>query len=272
MTKQTPMELSAKPIEETPIVGAAQQYRVVEVPSSPPSIEMILSQAVQAGRTGQELQSLLDLYERMQAKKAEQAFNAALAVFKRTCPPIVRRTENPQFKVTRNGVTRPSRFASLADIGEAIDKPLGAVGLGYEWTDSDTTSEPGKMRMGCIVRHAEGHVAAPKYVSFPLDTAGAGSSPQQKVGSVTKYCMRYSLTAALGLTDCDDDDLDGNSSDQGQPIAEEQQNFLNDLIIEVGADRAKFLKFCGVDKLAEIRAANYAAAVNALESKRKAAK
>lgn len=233
-----------------------------------PSIEMILSQAVQAGRTGAELQSLLDVYERMQAKAAERAFNEAFAKFKAECPPIVRRTENPQFTVTRNGVRRPSRFASLADIGEAIDKPLGAVGLGYEWTDADTVSEPGKMRMGCIVRHAQGHVAAPKYVSFPLDTAGAGSSPQQKVGSVTKYCMRYSLTAALGLTDCDDDDLDGNAPD-GPTITEDQAANLDKLLAETKSDGAAFLKYAKVTRLLDVPAARYDELVRAIESKRK---
>jgi hypothetical protein len=251
--------------EIIPVSQAVEPLAVVQ-----PSIEMILSQAVQAGRTGAELQSLLDLYERMQAKKAEQAFNAALAAFKRTCQPIVRRTENPQFKVTRNGVTRPSRFASLADIGEAIDKPLGEVGLGYEWTDADTVSEPGKMRMGCVVRHAEGHVAAPKYVSFPLDTAGAGSSPQQKVGSVTKYCMRYSLTAALGLTDSDDDDLDGNEAG-GPTITEEQASHLDRLLAETGSNSTAFMKFSKVTRLLDIPAARYDELVRAIESKRKAA-
>jgi hypothetical protein len=232
-----------------------------------PSIEMILSQAVQAGRTGAELKELLDVFERLNAKKAEQAFNAAFAKFKAECSPIRKRSENAQFQVTRNGVKRASRYAALEDIDADTRESLTNNGLSYAWGDALVSGDT--ITMKCVVSHVGGHQRS-SAVTLPHESK-AGASPQQKFASTITYLQRYSLIAALGLTTCDEDD-DGNEATGGETIAEAQQNALNDLILEVGADRAKFLRFCNVDKLADIRASNYAAAVAALESKRKAAK
>jgi hypothetical protein len=231
--------------------------------AEPPSLETIIHQVIQSGRPVDELKELFAFAKEVRAAKALTEFNAALAEFKRTCPRIIRRTENPQFQVTRNGVKRLSRFASLSDISEAIDGALGMVGLGYDFTDADF-SEAGKMKMGCFVRHAGGHVAAPRFVTYPLDTAGAGSSPQQKIGSVTTYCMRYSLKAALGLTDCDDDDDDGAGGTDGSTITEAQAETLNNLLIQAGRTPARFLKVYGVGKVADLPAGLFNAAANCL--------
>jgi hypothetical protein len=243
----------------------------------------VLQAALTAGRPIAELQAAMDLYERLEMIRRVAAYNTALAEFKRRCPRIIRRTDNAQFKVTRNGVKRDSRFASLSDISEAIDGVLGEVGLSYGWTDADTKTEPGKMIIGCIVTHAEGYVATPKYVTFPMDTAGAGSSPQQKTGSVASYGMRYSLKIALGLTDVDDDDIDGNEpSGAVGLISEDQARTINDLLIELDGERraAKKLpvdreRFCAkfkVKVIAELPSNMFETVVAAIDEQRKAAR
>lgn len=234
-----------------------------------PSMESIIASAIQSGRTPEELRELMVFAKELRAEKSLAEFNFAMAEFRRTCPKIVKRTENPQFSVTRNGIKRPSRFASLSDISDVIDGPLSAVGLTYTFTDADTTTEPGKMKVGAIINHASGHVAAPKYVTMPCDTGGAGSSPQQKIGSVMQYAMRYALTAALGLVGCDDDDTDG-ANGNGETISDEQARDLNDRLIDVNASLVAFKALYKIEELAELPASKLADAHARIEAKRKA--
>jgi hypothetical protein len=279
MTDQLSMELSARPIADKP----TGQWPSTVTPISP-SIEMILSQAVQAGRTGAELQSLLDVFERMQAKKSEQAFNAAFAQFKATCPKVVRRTEdaNPRMaRVDRNGVRRQRTYASLEDIAAVVDGPLSANGLTYSWTSALVTPD-GLLTREFVVRHIGGHssipVASPPIpieggVAYTAISGGRGdtsASPAQRYGIADTYAMRLSMKAGLGLTTIDESDLDGGELG-GPTITEEQAGHLDKLLAETGSNSTAFMKFAKVTRLLDIPAARYNELVQAIESKRKAA-
>ena len=87
---------------------------------SEPSIGLILQQAVAQGMAPEGLEKLMALYERMSDRVAAHQYAAAMAAFKAECPAIPRRTENSQFKVTRDGVQVPRRYASLEDIAQTI--------------------------------------------------------------------------------------------------------------------------------------------------------
>jgi hypothetical protein len=144
---------------------------------------------------------------------------------------------------------------------------LHGQGLSYSW---DCTVEGNQLTCICTLRHANGHKVEASFKGST--TTDAGMTEIQKNAAALTFARRQSLIQVLGLTTCDEDTDAQSDSVQGPTITEAQQNTLNDLIIEVFADRAKFLKFCGVEKLAEIQVKNYAAAVAALEAKRKAAK
>lgn len=232
-----------------------------------PSIESTIAAAFASGKTATELKDLLDFARQLKADKARADFASAMADFKRTMPRIKRRTENSQFKVTRNGTTKAKTYASLADIDQAIGGPLSAVGLSCTFTDAEVIGN--ELRVGCIVQHSGGHVAEPRYASFPLESQ-AGASPQQKRASVIEYCRRYSLKNALGLTDTDDDDCDGN--DEAETISDDQANDLNDRLIQVNANIAAFKKLFNIDNLADLPISKLAEAIDKIEEKRKAKK
>jgi hypothetical protein len=63
-------------------------------------------------------------------------------------------------------------------------------------------------------------------------------------------------------------DDDGANADAIDLISEEQYEALRSLIVEVGADLPKFLRFMKVESLDQISAANFEKAKAALESKR----
>jgi hypothetical protein len=264
MTDQISTELSARTIGDKLFAKPPSEWMSTSTPVSP-TIELILSQAVQAGRTGAELKELLDVFERLNAKKAEQAFNAAFAKFKAECPPIRRRSENAQFQVTRNGVKRASRYAALEDIDADTRESLTNNGLSCAWGDAVVTGD--SITMHCFVYHEAGFSRS-SGVTLPHESK-AGASPQQKYASTITYLQRYSLIAALGLTTCDEDD-DGNEPG-GPTITEEQAGHLDKLLAETGSNSTAFMKFAKVTRLLDIPASRYGELVRAIESKRKAA-
>lgn len=233
--------------------------------SQPVDFGMIVSAAVEKGLDAAALKDLLAVYERVRAGNAKQEFDRAYAAFKATCPPVQRKSINAQFKtVDRNGQQVWRKYASLEDIEATIREPLGANGLSFRWTSA--VVDGGKLTLTCVVSHEGGHSESSS-VTLPLDSK-AGCSEQQKMGAALTYAQRYSLVQALGITTADED-TDGNEErTQAEKITDHQAANLDALIDDVNADRAKFLRFMGVQSLADLPASKFQEAVKALESKR----
>ena len=225
----------------------------------------IVQSAIEKGIDAEGLSKLLDVFERVKAGQAKEAFAAGMTAFKARCPQIERRTENTQFTVTRYGVKVPRKFASTQDIGAQTKDLLSECGLSYRW--GDAVINGGMMTIACIVRHVGGHEESSSS-TIPIESS-AGASPQQKYGIAEAYAMRYSLKKALGLTECDEDD-DGN--DPGQPadtITEHEAANLDALIDEIGGTtRAGFLKVYTLEKVGDLPRSMYRGAVGMLEQKR----
>jgi hypothetical protein len=226
----------------------------------------ILAAAVQSGQSAETLTQLVALSERMAATEAERAFTLAMAAFRAACPPVQRRTENAQFKVTRDGRQVNRMYASLDDIAATIRRPLGEHGFSYRW--SDAIVEPGKLTLSCVVSHAGGHSKSSS-ITLPTESK-AGCSEAQKVGAILTYAQRYSLINALGLTSCDEDN-DGNDEAPAERISDADLLRLEALLGDVGADVGRFKTYMGVERLADIPAAKVGQAFAAAESKRKKA-
>jgi hypothetical protein len=201
----------------------------------------------------------------MAATEAERAFTLAMAAFRAACPPVQRRTENAQFKVTRDGRQVNRMYASLDDIAATIRKPLGKHGFSYRW--SDAIVEPGKLTLSCVVSHAGGHSKSSS-ITLPTESK-AGCSEAQKVGAILTYAQRYSLINALGLTSCDEDN-DANDEAPAERISESDLLALEVALDDAKADVAKFRQYMGVERLADIPASRVRAAFDAIAAKRKA--
>ena len=235
------------------------------VPATP---ESMLQSAIEAKMDPAAMAGLYDLFRTMKADQAKAAFTVAFSAFKSECPPVMRRTENPQFKVSRNGVSSARMFASLEDIAATVTPVLGRHGLSFRW--GDAVVKDNTLTLSCIVSHIGGHSESSS-VTMPLESS-AGCSQQQKYGIADTYAQRYSLVRALGLTTCDED-TDGNGGgDSGEPITAEQAANLEMAVENVGGDRAKFLKMLGADTFAAIPLSKYRQAVAAIAKKREAQK
>jgi hypothetical protein len=209
------------------------------------------------------------LFERMKAAQAKQQFSEAMSAFKAACPPVQRRTLNPQFKtVDRAGVSKTRTFASLEDIAATVRDPLGEHGLSYRWTDSKV--DAGMLTLNCEVRHVGGHSESSS-VTLPIDSK-AGCSEQQKFGIVMTYAQRYSLIQALGLTSCDEDEDGNEPADTGETVTADMAANLEAAVLSVNGDAKKFLQLLKAERFIDIPLSKYGYALAKIEEKRKGGK
>lgn len=227
-------------------------------PSKNVEIGELLRSAVDKNLPVESMEKLVSLYERMADRMAVGEFNTAFALFKRDCPEI-RKVKKAKI-TTKEGIRFEYDFAPLEEICRVIDPVCAQHGFAYSW---DSAIEDGKMAATCTLVHSGGHSRTSRF-ACPTESR-SGMSEQQKHAGALSFAKRQSLTSVLGLCTVDPD-IDGAGV---ETISEKEVADLTSLITEVGADLGRFLKFCGVDSLEEIRSADYSRAVKALEAKRK---
>lgn len=220
----------------------------------------MLGHAVQAGMPIETLRELMKLKQEWEADEARKAFVAAMAAFKANPPELVK---DKHVEFTTSKGTTAYDHATLGGICAAIIKGLAAHGISHRW---ETAQQEGRIKVTCVLTHAQGHSESVSLHSAADDSGGKNSI--QAIGSAVTYLQRYTLLAATGLAALDQDD-DGKGADPVEYINEKQLADLKALGDEVKADKDKFLAYLGVQKLSEIPAKDYIKAVRALEAKRR---
>jgi hypothetical protein len=236
---------------------------VATIPASLPAVTpmQMLQIAVDKGADIDQLTKLMDLSERWEATEARKAFVAAMTQFKAN-PPTILKAKHVSFETNTGGYTEYFH-ATLADVCDAATKALADVGISHRWS---VQQEGGGISVTCLLTHERGHSESTTMTAM-ADTSGKKNSIQAVASTVT-YLQRYTLLAATGLSTRDMVDNDG----RGDPetLGPGQIADLEAMITEVGADRAKFLQFCRVERLEEINVDRYSACIAALEAKRRA--
>lgn len=207
------------------------------------------------------LEKLLEMQERILARRAEMAFSAAMTSAQSVVKRIAADALNPQTR---------SKYATYQALDKALRPIYTSNGFALSFNTEDSPL-PEYMRVVCDVSHVDGH--SRKYrLDMPIDGKGAkGGDVMTKthaVGAGASYGMRYLLKMIFNVA-IGEDDNDGN--EVSPAISEDQVATLKAMIEEVKADESKFLKYMRVEVLKDIPADKYAAAVKALEKKRRAA-
>lgn len=230
-----------------------------------PSPATILAVAVEKGIDPAGMEKLVDLYLRLEDRKAAQEFAAALAMFQSECPTIPK-TSTAEI-VTKSGVKYSYNFADLPEIAETARPWLHKHGLSYGW---DTEMQNGVEYCVCHLRHRNGHSVPSRY-PVPKDM-GQLSGFHKDIGALT-VARRMTLSLALGITTADPAPERGAPVDDGPKVSPEQAANLDALLDEVvnrdAARRASFLRYMGVRDLKDIPASQFKQAVTALEEKRR---
>ena len=261
-----PRDIAAPTQEENRMTELQEKAgALVEAPERAPATAVtpmqMLQVAVERGANLDQLQKLMDLQERWEAKEAEKAFVTAKAAFKAEAPKLTK-NKHVGFDSRRGGDRTDYNHATLDHIADELSPVLSQRGLSYSWETEQ--AEGGLIRVTCILTHVMGHSERVSLQAGP-DQSGNKNSIQA-VGSTVTYLQRYTLLAATGMATADQD------SDGMQPVEfidAEQKERLIALMKEVDADVPKFLKYLGVDAIDELPASAYDDAVAALEKKRK---
>lgn len=236
---------------------------VIEARHEPQSEVASLIQAIERAAVNpavdvDKMERLFALQERMLARHAEIAFNDAMAAVQ---------AELPKIKRNRKNVQTGSLYADLEAVTDAAAPVYTKHGFALSCTQEDCPTE-GRMRVVCFCSHRGGHTRRYQY-DASLDMTGLkgnqNKTPIQGEGSTFSYARRY-LTALIFNLTLTDEDNDGQSA--ADRITESQAADLQAKITEVSADKAAFLRYLRVDRIEDLPASKFKAAIAALEKKR----
>lgn len=157
----------------------------------------LLSVAIEKGLPVESLEKLLTMYEKIEDRKARNAFNEAMTDFQGECPIIEKKKEGGK---TNSGQVA-YKYASLAMITKVTAPIMRQFGLSYKF---DVEIANGRVKVTCIAKHEMGHSESSSMdISFATKT-GVMSNPQQEAATVT-FAKRYALINAFGITTGDED-------------------------------------------------------------------
>lgn len=205
---------------------------VIEHPGSsaqPPAIQQeatvlsIISKAASDSSVDiDKLERLMQMHERMQARTAQESFNAAMAEMQCEIPTIAERAKG-------HGTIR---YATLEDISDVVKPIMKTHGFAISFK---VEHAPAGLSVTGILMHRAGHREETTML-LPLDTSGSKNAVQA-VGSTTSYGKRYVMCALLNITTRgeDDDAYSAVPSRQEPVITEIQVRQLEAMLAKVSA-------------------------------------
>jgi hypothetical protein len=256
-----------------------QNRRVVErrLPPTPPLdtpstvLALVERIALDPRADVEKLERMMAMFERLKAKEAELAYNAAKGrILKKLAGikivknrPVISEVEN---RKRQKGVFEAFRYAPLEEIDKHL-RPLLAeeeMDLSY----SDEPSEGGGIMVRGRLKHLPSGHYEDSFMPAPLDTTG-GKSNVQAVGSTNSFLRRYVACNIFNIVVVGDDD-DGN----GGTVDEGQAKSIIDLMkkAKVGPKFLKYMRAQSEEEagsleaaVATIAARDYRKAVSTLE-------
>jgi hypothetical protein len=257
-------------LESTPEIIPPPRRRAPVRDQSPLSDSAALLMAIEKAALNPQVdigkvEQLLALYERIEGRRAEAAFNEALTAAQAAMRPVATDMENSQTR---------SRYASYA----ALDRTLRPIytNAGFSLTFNTAPGAPeAHVRVTCTVAHRAGHVRT-YTLDLPADGKGAKGgdvmSRTHATASALSYGMRYLLRLIFNIAVGEGDD-DGNKAGAQQQtqqgiVSIEQLAQLRKLIAEANADTTRFCRYLKVARLEDLPVVRFQAAVAALEAKK----
>lgn len=215
---------------------------VVRQDDQPPAIQpegatllAVISRAAADPQTDVEkMERLMAMYERVEAKRAETDFNAAMSQAQTAMRPIQADMTNPQTR---------SLYASYAKLDSRLRPIYTANGFALSF-DTATADVPEYIRVLCYVTHKNGHSRTYR-VDMPADGKGAkGGDVMTKThatGAGMTYGMRYLLKMVFNVA-VGEDDTDGNPPSQEDLAAARKE--AHDEALGRHSESVTFIKDC----------------------------
>jgi hypothetical protein len=227
--------------------------------------------ALNPGSNVEKLERMIGMYERLQAREAELAYNAAKGrILKKLAGIKIVKNRGALYEIEngkpQKGTYKAFKYAPLEEIDKHL-RPLLAekeMDLSY----SDEPLESGGILIRGRLKHLPSCHYEDSFMPAPLDTTG-GKSEVQAVGSTNSFLRRYVLCNIFNIVVVGgDDDGTGGTIDEAQT-----KTILN--LIERASVGPKFLKYMKAQSVedagslsaavATISARDYRKAVGTLE-------
>ena len=203
------------------------------------------------------LERLLAMQERVLARDAEQAFNAAMKAAQEEMPAIKRNRKNE---------TTRSTYTDLEALSDAMDPVIHRHGFSLSFGSADSALE-GHYRVTCEVAHTAGH-SKHHFADVPADMTGMKGNQNKTAthgfGSTMSYGRRYLKLLIFDVSTTDDD---GNAASRGLTIDDAQIACIQNMASAAGADLKRFCSFFKINAVPELSAAKFSDAVNMLSQK-----
>ncbi len=254
MTDQIPqmqlVDAVRKPTTKSRVKNKHGDTGLVRIEPLPePSVALMLQKVIDGGITADNvsaLESLVGLYDRMQAKNAEREFNQAFAKLQSELSSVNATRQVPN----KDGSVR-YRFAPYEDIMETVKPVLIANGFAISFTTR--FMDGGRIVSICTLRHVGGFSQSNEF-AVRIGGGPPGSTETQADGAAKTYAKRGALCDALNIVVEHDDDARMIGQPIGKALAEDLWRRVN----ECGADIEAFLKYAGVGSFADKGAGAFA--------------
>jgi hypothetical protein len=261
-----------------PTLETQQRDRPVEQPlPAPPSnsqstiLALIERVALDPRADVEKLERMMVMYERLKAKEAELAYNAAKGrILKKLAGMKIVKNKSVLHEIEKGrpqkGTYEAFKYAPLEEIDKHL-RPL-LVEEDMDLSFSDEPREGGDILIRGRLKHLPGGHYEDSFMPAPPDTTG-GKSNVQAVGSTNSFLRRYVACNIFNIVVVGDDD-DGT----GGTIDEAQTKTILDLIkkANVGLKFLKYMKAQSVEEagsleaaVATIAARDYRKAISTLE-------
>jgi ERF superfamily len=251
-------EQSEKPVE-----------RLLPAPSSdsPSTVLALIERVALDPRADVEkLERVMALYERLKAKEAELAYNAAKGrILKKLAGIKIVKNRPALYEIEKGKPQKGSYEAFKYAPLEEIDKHLRPL-LAEEDMDlsySDEPREDGGILIRGRLKHLPGGHYEDSFMPAPLDSTG-GKSDVQAVGSTNSFLRRYVACNIFNIVVVGDDD----NGTGGTIDAAQTKTILG--LIEKAKAGPKFLKYIKAQSVAEAGSLEAAVATIAARDYRKA--
>ena len=214
----------------------------------------------------EKLERMMAMYERLNAKEAELAYNAAKGrILKKLAGIKIVKNRSVVHEIDngkpQRGACEAFKYAPLEEIDKHLRPLLAEENMDLSY--SDESREGGDILIRGRLKHLPGGHYEDSFMPAPPDTTG-GKSNVQAVGSTNSFLRRYVACNIFNIVVVGDDD-DGT----GATIDEAQITTILDLIkkAKVGP---KFLKYMKAQSVAEAGSLEAAVATIAARDYRKA--
>lgn len=220
----------------------AQQLELSGVPEKPEQpmvvrdeatamLEMIERVALNPDVDVEKMERLMAMHDRIQAKRAEIAFNEALVAVKAI---------GIRIRKTRVNRETQSKYADIDAISDALDPHIAANGLTLTYTAEPL--DAGFLNIIADVKHVGGHSERHTF-PLPIDTKGPkGGAVKTELHGACSTVTQGRKYLKLMIFDVPTYDDDGNAGGGKVPefIDEKEAISLREWIESLGRDEAKF--------------------------------